>query len=282
MNTILNMPMPWTDERIFGRMGGINARHLGAIIPAAIGFGAQQLFGGGGGGRTSGQSLQQAPTQSPQQQALLNRLIGFAQPQIGQVGRVPGQELGPIGPSALQQQAFGLAGQLPQQLAFDPAQITQQFQPTAQFVRQGFQQETIPAIAGAVGFGGGARSSGFQDILAREGRNLELGLAAQLGQQQFGAQQASLGRQFQLPGQIANIGALQRGIPAEQQAFGLARFQQQDPLRNPAITLALQSLGIPTQENIAFQGFRQPSTLESLLPAAGQVLGGAFQGGFFN
>lgn len=262
----------------------VNAKFdFGSIVGPALGFlGGSLLGGGGGGGRTSGQSVQQAATQSPQQQALLNRLIGFAQPQIGQVGRVPGQELGPVGPSALQQQAFGLAQQLPQQLAFDPQQITQQFEPTAQFARQGFQQETIPAIAGAVGFGGGARSSGFQDILAREGRNLELGLSSQLGQQQFGAQQAALGRQFQLPGQIANIGALQRGIPAEQQQFELQRFGLQDPLRNPAITLALQSLGIPTQENIAFQGFRTPSTLESFLPAAGQIFGGLAQGGFFN
>lgn len=254
---------------------------LEAVIPAALGFGAGSLLGGGGG-RTSGQSVQQVSTRTPQELALLEQLRGLVQPQIGQPGRVPPSALGPVGPSALQQQAFGLAGQLPQQLAFDPAQITQQFQPTAEFARQGFQQETIPAIANAVGFGGGARSSGFQDILAREGRNLELGLASQLGQQQFGAQQAAFGRQFQLPGQIANIGAVQRGVGAEQQAFELQRFGQQDPFRNPAITLALQSLGIPTTENIAFQGFRQPSTLESLLPAAGSFLGAAGQAGGFS
>ena len=257
-------------------------------VPALAGYGATSLLsGGGGGGQTTGQNIQPTSTLSGEQKLIEQLLGAVARGRIGKPGRVPPSSLGPAGPSPLQQQAFNFGGGLPQFLQgpafqqFNPDQITQQFQPTADFARQGFQQETIPAIAGAVGSGGGARSSGFQDILAREGRNLELGLAGQLGQQQFGAQQAALGRQFQLPGQIANIGAVQRGVGAEQQAFELQRFGLQDPFRNPAITLALQSLGIPTQENIAFQGFRQPSVFESFLPAAGQVLGGAFEGGFF-
>lgn len=271
------------------------------LIPAAIGFGTSALMGGDGGGRVTGQtapSVQQEPTVSPQAQAILNQLMGLAGPQIGQIGRVPPSELGPLGPSALQQQAFGFAGRLPSFLQgpafqpFDPAQITAQFQPTAQFARQGFQQETIPAIMAALGATGTARSSGAANILGRQGRNLELGLASQLGQQQFGAQQAQLGRQAMLPGlagqmggQMANIGALQRGIPGEQQAFELSRYMAQDPFRNPAIALALQSAGIPTQENVVFggqQGYRQPSMLESLLPAAGQVFGGMAAGGYFN
>lgn len=279
----------WLEKGLYGSQFKYSKK-LEPLIPAALGFGASQLFGGGGGRET--QVIPQ-PSISGGQQALIDRLAGFLQPQIGQQGRVPGAELGPIGPSALQQQAFGFAGGLPDFLQgpafqqFDPAQITQQFQPTAEFARQGFREETIPAIASAVGFGGGARSSGFQDILARQGRNLELGLAGQLGQQQFGAQQALLGRQAALPGlagqlstQLANIGGLQRGIGAEQQAFGLQRFQQQDPLRNPALNLALQSAGLQTfQQPGIIPG--TPGTFQQLLPLAGQVIGAAGQAGGF-
>lgn len=265
---------------------------FGSILPAIGGFIGGSLLGGGGGG---GQQTQVVPQSAirPTQESLLDRIAQFLQPQIGQQGRVPGPELGPIGPSGLQQQAFGFAGGLPDFLQgqafqpFDPAQIAQQFRPTAQFARQGFQQETIPAIAGAVGFGGGARSSGFQDILAREGRNLELGLASQLGQQQFGAQQAALGRQAQLPGlagqlstQLANLGGLQRGIGAEQQAFDLQRFQAQDPLRNLALSRGLQASGMQTfQEPGIIPG--TPGTFQQLLPLAGQVVGAAGQAGGF-
>lgn len=254
---------------------------LGSIIGGGLGFLGGSLFGGGGGGRTTGQGIQQAPTLDPQQQALMNRLIGFVQPQVGQVGRVPPSGLGPVGPSALQQQAFGMAGQLPQQMAFDPSQITQAMAPVGEYAQRMFQQETVPAIMGGLGYQGAARASGAADILGRAGRDVSLGLGAQFGPMQFGAQQAALGRQMQLPGQMANIGAVQRGVGGERQAFELSRFMQQDPMRNPAIALALQSMGIPTQENIAFQGYRQPSMWESILPAAGQMLGGAFQGGYF-
>ncbi len=263
---------------------------LETLIPAALGFGAGSLFGGGGGSQT--QVVPQSSIRGGQE-ALIDRLAGFLRPQIGQEPRVPGAELGPVGPSQLQQQAFGFAGQLPSFLQgpafqqFDPGQITQQFQPTADFARQGFREETIPAIAAAVGAAGGARSSGFQDIIARQGRNLELGLASQLGQQQFGAQQALLGRQAQLPGlagqlgtQLANIGGLQRGIGAEQQAFDLQRFQQQDPLRNRALGLSLQTSGLQTfQEPGIIPG--TPGTLQQLLPLAGQVFGAAGQAGGF-
>lgn len=266
---------------------------LGNIVGPALGFLGGSLLGGGGGGRTTGQSMQQADIRSPEQMEMLNRLIGFAQPQIGQPGRVPPSGLGPLGPSGLQQQAFGFAGGLPQTLQspafgqFDPSQITGAMAPVGEFAQNMFQQETIPGIMGALGAQGMARSSGAADILGRQGRNLGLGLASQFGPMQFQGQQAQLGRQAMVPGlagqmggQMANIGALQRGIPGEQQAFDLSRFMQQDPFRSPAINLALQSIGIPTTENIAFQGYRQPSMLESFLPAAGQMMGGVFAGGY--
>ncbi len=247
---------------------------IGSLVGPALGFlGGSLIGGGGGGGGSSGGSVQQVTNLLPEQQDLIRQIIEQVSGAVGQPGRVPGAELGPVGPSGLQQQAFGLGQQLPGQLGFDPQQTARQFQPTADFARQGFQQETIPAIASAVGFGGGARSSGFQDILAREGRNLELGLAGQLGQQQFGAQQAAFGRQAQLPTQIANLGALQQSFPAAQRAFDLERFFAAEPARNPALGFLGPALG-QTFDTAVFQGFRQPGLAESLLPAAGNVLGG--------
>ncbi len=176
-------------------------------------------------------------TLTPAQSDLVAQLAGQAKPAIAAVGgaTIPGQEFAPAGPSPLQQQAFGLAQQLPQQLAFDPQRVAQQFQPVADFARQGFQQETIPAIAGAVGFGGGARSSGFQDILARQGRNLELGLAAQLGQQQFGAFNQAQQFQQQLPGQLAGLGQLQQSFPEAQRQFDLQNFLVGAPESDPRL-----------------------------------------------
>lgn len=252
---------------------------FGSALAFGGGLLGGQLFGGGGGGSQA--RVQRQAGTFPEQQQLLRQLASFLQPQIGAAPRVPGMELGPVGPSPLQQQAFGLAGQLPQQQAFDPSQITAAMQPVGQFARQGFQQETIPAIMGALGAQGAARSSGAADILAREGRNLELGLAAQFGPMQFGAQQAALGRQMQLPTQMANIGAVQRGIPAEQQQFGLQRFQAADPLRSPALPLALQTAGQPSfqAENLIRQG--TPGMLQQFLPLAGQLAGAAGQAGGF-
>ena len=246
------------------------------------------IFGGG-------QETQVVPQSSirPGQEQLLDRLTSFLQPQIGQQGRVPGMEFAPSGPSGLQQQAFGLPGfgqaqqAFGQSLGFDPKQIAQQFQPTADFARQGFKQRFIPAILGALGQQGAARSSGAADIFGREARNLELGLASQLGQQQFGAQQASLQRGFQAPGQalgfagqLANLGSLQRGIGQEQNAFNLQRFQQQDPLRNPALNFALQASGLQTlQEPGIIPG--TPGILQQLLPLAGSAVGAAGAAGGF-
>ncbi len=261
-----------------------------AIVPAALGFAGGSLFGGGGG-----QESQVVPQSSirPGQQQLLDRLTQFLRPQIGQQGRVPGQEFAPSGPGGLQRQAFGLPGfgqaqdAFSRSLSFDPQQIANQFAPTATAARQGFEQQTIPSILGALGQLGAARSSGAADILGREGRNLELGLSAQLGQQQFGAFQAAQQRGFQAPGQalgaagqLFNLGAGQRGIGEEQRQFGLGQFQARDPLRNPAIGLGLQSAGLQTfQQPGIIPG--TPGIAQQLLPIGGQLLGAAGQAGGF-
>ncbi len=220
-----------------------------------------------------GQSAQQLPSLTPEQEQLVALLGEQATPAIQAVtgATIPGQEFAPGGPSPLQQQAFGLAGQLPQQLQFDPNRIAQQFQPVAEFARQGFQQETIPAIAGAAGFGGVARSSGFQDVLAREGRNLELGLASQLGQQQIGAFERAQDRTGQLPGVLAGIGGLQRGFGEEQRQFGLEQFRAGAPEADPRLGFLGPAFTSPFNTAVQ-QGFAQPGIGSQLLGAAGSIL----------
>lgn len=195
---------------------------------------------------------------------------------------IPGQEFAPGGPSPLQQQAFGLAEQLPgfQDLpAFqaDPASVQRQFQPIADFARQGFQEETIPAIAGAAGFGGTARSSGFRDILARQGRNLELGLGAQLA----GFQQGALGRQAQLPGiagqtagQVAGLGGLQQSFPEAQRQFGLRQFLAGSPEQDPRLGFIGPAFTSPFDTAVQ-QGFSAGPGLGSQLIGPAATLGGA-------
>lgn len=198
-------------------------------------------------GSTRGQSVQQVEKLTPEQQQLVALLTQQAGPAIRAVGgaTIPGQQFAPSGPSGLQQQTFGAAGGqgldafLQSIQPFGGQQFAQQVGgPLSAFAQNQFQQETIPAIAGAVGAGGGARSSGFQDILAREGRNLQLGLNAQLAPLAFGAQQSALGRQFQgaqgLAG-FAGLGAQQRRIGEEQRQFGLQQFMAGAPEADPRL-----------------------------------------------
>ncbi len=148
--------------------------------------------------------------------------------------------------------------------------------PLSAFAQNQFQQETIPAIAGAVGAGGGARSSGFQDILAREGRNLQLGLNAQLAPLAFGAQQGALGRQFQgaqgLAG-FAGLGAQQRGIGEEQRQFGLQQFLAGAPEADPRLGFIGPAF-TSSFDTAVQQGFFQPGLGSQLLAAGGAALSG--------
>ncbi len=210
-------------------------------------------FGGSEGGG------QQIPKLTKEQKELVALLARQAGPAIEAVtgATIPGQEFAPGGPSPLQQQAFGLAGQLPGQMQFDPSRIAEQFEPVAEFARRGFQEETIPAIAQAAGFEGGARSTGFQNILARQGMNLELGLAGQLGQQQIGAFQQAQQRTMQMPGMLAGIGGLQASFPEAQRQFGLEQFRAAAPEADPrlgfvgpAFTSAFDTAAIQGQQGL--------------------------------
>lgn len=220
------------------------------------------------GPKISGQGAQQVSKLTPEQEQLVALLGRQATPAVQAItgATVPGAEFAPGGPSPLQQQAFGLAGQLPQQLQFDPNRIAQQFQPVADFARQGFQQETIPALAGAAGFGGTARSSGFQDILARQGRNLELGLAGQLGQQQIGAFERAQQQTAQLPGVLAGIGGLQAAFPEAQRQFGLQQFAARAPEADPRLGL-LGPAFTSAFDTAVQQGFASPGLGSQALSA---------------
>lgn len=263
-----------------------------------LGLGGGMLLGGGGGGRISGQGIERMETLTPGQANLLDTLVKqlsgiFAQPE----GTV-------AGPSALQQQAFGLAGQVPGQIGqfqgmgqqalrglldqpqFDPTAITKTFEPVRQFATKMFEEDITPQIMGRFAQMGGARSSGAQTALARAGSNLAANLSAQMAPYQFGAREASLGRQFAgqqaaIPGamglgqmplagasQLYNIGAGQRGIRAQQMA---------EPWQNPALNFLQMALATPGFGNVGFQGFRQPGIMESIIPAAGMAMGGYLQ-----
>ena len=221
------------------------------LIPAAIGFGISSLSGGSRGG--GGGSIQQVDKLTPEQEQLVAQLVGKAGTAIAGVtgATIPGMEFAPGGPSQLQQQAFGMAGQ----------DISQMMAPVGQFAQEMFQQETIPGIMGALGAQGMARSSGAADILGRQGRNLSMGLAAQFAPMQF-----------QQPGMMAGLGGIQRGIGEEQTQFGLQRFmaaaQEQDPrlgFIGPAFTSAY--------DTAVQQGFYQPNIGTQLLGAIGPGIG---------
>ena len=233
-------------------------------------------------GSTKGQSVTQVDKLTPEQQQLVAQLAGKAAPAIQGVQgtTIPGMEFAPGGPSALQTQAFGQGGGLQDLLnlpAFqaDPEQVKRQFQPYADYTRQGFQDETIPAIAAAAGFGGGARSSGFQNILAREGRNLELGLGAQL----TGLQEGAYGRQAQVPGLAGNItqllaglGGQQRGIGEQQTQFDLQRFMAAAPEADPRLGFIGPAF-TSAYDTAVQQGFYSPGLGTQLLQFGGAALG---------
>jgi len=180
-------------------------------------------------------------------------------------------EFAPGGPSPLQEQAFGMMGQLP---GMFEGGIQQMMQPVGEFARQGFQQETIPAIMSALGAGGMARSSGAANILGREGRNLELGLASQFAPMQLQSQQMQMG----LPGMMAGMGGLQRGIGEEQTQFGLSRFMAGTPEQDPRLGFIGPAF-TSAYDTAVQQGFMSPGLGTQLLAAGGSALGGYFGAG---
>lgn len=215
-----------------------------------------------------GAGVQQVSKLTPEQEQLVALLGRQARPAVAGVpmrATIPGMEFAPGGPSGLQQQAFQLAGQLP---GLFEGGIGQMMQPVGQFAREGFRQESIPAIMAALGGQGAARSSGAAGILGREARNLELGLASQFAPMQFGLQQARVG----LPSQLAQMGGLQQSFPEAQRQFALQRFMAGVPEASPRLGL-LGPAFTSAYDTAVQQGHYSPGLLSQMLGFGGAVGG---------
>ncbi len=221
-------------------------------------------------GDVKGQSVQQVEKLTPEQQRLIGLLARKVAPAISGVtgATVPGMEFAPGGPSPLQEQAFGMAGQMPGMFAPGPGGISQAMAPVSEFAQQQFSQEYIPAIMGALGREGMARSSGAPEILGRQARNLNLGLASQFAPMQM---QAQLG----MPGMMAGLGQQQRGIGEEQTQFGLSRFMAGTPEQDPRLGFIGPAF-TSAYDTAVQQGFMSPGLGTQLLAAGGSALGGYF------
>lgn len=200
------------------------------------------------------------------------------------------------------QQFLDQAGQaLTAGLGADPTQdILAAFEPSRQLARRGFQQQTVPNLLERFGATSGA-SGALNRALAEAGAGLELGLSAQTAPFIGGAALQQPGLQFQgaqlggqlagVPGQLGQqglqlggqglqqllgIGGLQQRLPIGQAAAQQQRFLEAQPQFNPFLSqfgpLALRT---PAIENIAFQGFREPSIFEQVAPVAGAAIGAA-------
>ncbi len=198
------------------------------------------------------------------------------------------------------QQFLGQAGgALQRGLDFDPTQnILDALEPGRQLALNTFQQDIVPNLLERFGATSGA-SGPLNQALSEAGANLSLGLGAQaapfLGQAalnqpgiqfqgaQLGAQLAGIpgqlaGQGAQLSGQglqqLLGIGGLQQALPIGQARAEQQRFLESQPFSNPFLTqFGPLTLGTPAFENIAFQGFRDPSLLEKIAPIAGAAIG---------
>lgn len=219
-------------------------------------------------GSVKGQKTQQIDKLTPEQKRLVSMLSSKAMPAISGVGgaTIPGMEFAPGGPSALQEQAFGMAGQMPGMFAPGPGGISEAMRPVSDFAQQQFQQEYIPSIMGALGEQGMARSSGAPEILGRQARNLNMGMAAQFAPMQM---QGQMG----MPGQLAGLGGMQRGIGEEQTQFGLSRFMQAAPEQDPRLGFIGPAF-TSAYDTAVQQGHYAPG-LGSQLLGAGSTLGAA-------
>ena len=209
-------------------------------------------------GSVKGQSVQQVPKLTPEQERLIGLLAGKAEPAIAGVtgATVPGMQFAPGGPSPLQQQAFGMAGQ----------DISQMMAPVSQFAQQQFEQEYVPSIMGALGREGMARSSGAPEILGRQARNLNLGMTAQFAPMQF-----------QQPGMMAGLGGMQRGIGEEQTQFGLGRFMAGTPEQDPRLGFIGPAF-TSAYDTAVQQGYYYPGVASQWTGAAAKAIG-AYAGG---
>ena len=229
-------------------------------------------------------TVQQQSTMTGEQQKLLFGLIGMVQPNVGQMGPVfPGQRVADL--SGLQQQGIDMAGGIPgmvgqaQGMGMDAMQGIMSGDAQRASAQNFFQNVVSPEVMGTFAQSGSADSGLAQKALANAGRDVSLGLANSLTQQQMGGIS-------QLPG-LANMtgqGAAQLqslgGLPQQQQQNQIGAqqqiFQEQQPLYSPYFSAAAQLAGMPAFENIGVQqaGGIGGSLLGSAMGAVGMGLSG--------
>lgn len=234
-------------------------------------------------GSTKGQSITQVDKLTPEQMELVSLLAGQAKPAIQAItgATIPGQEFAPGGPSGLQQQAFaglGPGGAIQQGFGpamgqFDPSGIQGAMEPVGAFARSMFG-DLSKDIAGRFGAIDSARSSALPQALAKEARNVSLGLGAQFGPMQFQAQQAHAAQQPGAAGQFAGLlggfGGQQRGIGEQQTQFGLNQFMAGAPEADPRLGFIGPAFTSPYDTAVQ-QGFFSPGLGTQLLGAAGNM-----------
>lgn len=184
--------------------------------------------------------VEQVSRITPEQQSLLNNLIGDIQ--SGEFN---------LGETAQYQEGLGALSSLLE--GFDPTRTTEAFQQqVADPARQQFSEETLPAIREQLIASGAGRGTGAERIQTQAGQRLEQGLSGQLAGllqqgEQMGAQQ-----------QLSALGLLPSTLGAPQQS---------------QLSAIQTALGISPFENVQYQ---KSSPFSTLLGGVGTGFGTAF------
>ena len=191
----------------------------------------------GSSGSSSAPAPQQVNKLTPEQEELVKALTEQAMPAVKGVtgATIPGDEFAPQGPTGLQQQAINSGYGLADQMKFDPNRINAAMKPVGDYAQSMFQDESIPAIMGALGGEGSARSSGAANILGKEAGKLSQGLAAQFAPMQYSGYENAQNRQMQIPGMEAQMGGMEASFGNAQREFDLSRFMADAPEADPRL-----------------------------------------------
>ena len=211
-----------------------------------------------------------------EQQQVLNQLISYVMPQIGQGAETYGGQIAP-GASDLQQQGFdalsgmfggetggALSAMLSGQSAYevDPAARQQVYDAEKAMAMNQFQSETAPMLEERYNAMGAGRSGGLQHAMAQAGGDLSLGLGSmysQLGYQDEESRRMGLESAAQRQGQGLGMwgglnqqqlagGEMQRGIEGEQLGEGYNQWLASQPYSNPWVTSYMPTI-LGTQVN---------------------------------
>jgi hypothetical protein len=243
----------------------------------------------------SSPSVQQVNNLTGQQSNLFNKLGDLLGQNLGQgVPAYPGQMTPPA--SSLQNQAFGLSGDIMNQLPSYLQNLSSVTQPWNQAQAQNWwqtsvadpamsqwKQQTVPNIMEQFSAYNAANSGPAQQALSQAGANLETGLAANRSNFLQQNQQQSIQNMLQglqlggnLGTQTTNLGlqagGTQYGI---QQAGDTAQYQEwlrTQPYNNPYLKYLEPFLTQQTFSNVGMPG--QQSGIGGMMGGLGGLLGG--------